>query len=140
MYNHAYLLQQLRAEGHDEVRTSHGYVFQHLIEGSPTIGALAEALGITQQGASKAVRELEAMGYVERVPDDSDGRIRRIVMTPRGADLVERARTLRRDLEAELERAVGRRNLLAARRVLNTLIERVGAADAIAKRRVRPPT
>ena len=42
------------------------------------MGELAEALGVTQQAASKSVLELEKLGYVERQPDLVDSRVRRI--------------------------------------------------------------
>ncbi|MEZ4239345.1 MAG: MarR family transcriptional regulator [Myxococcota bacterium] len=71
-------------------------MFQHLVERSPTIGELAERLGVTQQAASKAVAELEGLGYVARAADPADSRVRRVSLTARGWDAVERARGARR--------------------------------------------
>ncbi|MEU3275652.1 helix-turn-helix domain-containing protein [Streptomyces antibioticus] len=50
---------QLAEQGFGDLRFSHGYVFQHLIDEEPTVGELAAHLAMTQQGASKAVAELE---------------------------------------------------------------------------------
>src|SRR6476660_7768983 len=66
------VLQGITDAGYPGVKPSHGYVIQRLVEEEPTIGALAESLGMTQQGASKQVNDLEQLGYVERVGDESD--------------------------------------------------------------------
>ena len=60
--------QRLRAE-HPEVRYSHGFLFQQLVEGPRPVGEIAANLGVTSQAVSKMARELEALGYVERVAD-----------------------------------------------------------------------
>ncbi len=49
-------------------------------EGSTTPSALAEKLMADKGLVSRAVRELEAKGLIERAPDPSDGRS--IVLTP----------------------------------------------------------
>ena len=90
----------LAEDGLSGVRPSHGFVFQHLLEGSPTIGELAAALGVTQQAASKVVRELEGLGHVERRPDESDNRVRRVALTGTGRSVVDRSRGHRAALEA----------------------------------------
>ena len=61
--------ERLHAAGFDDVRFSHGFVFQHLVPGPLAVGALARRMGVSQQAASKAAAELERLGYVERAPD-----------------------------------------------------------------------
>jgi DNA-binding MarR family transcriptional regulator len=134
------LLATIRRSGHPRLRNSHGYVFQHLLAGTPTVGELAELLGVTQQAASKSVVELEGLGYVERRPDPLDGRIRRLSLTARGRRAVRAARAARADLERELVATVGSRAMAATRRTLAALIDLVGARDAVAGRRVQAPS
>src|SRR5690349_6751181 len=76
-------LAALRVE-HPEVRYSHGFLFQQLVEGPRPVGEVASNLGVTSQAVSKMVRELEALGYVTRVPDPDDARVRRVGLTSRG--------------------------------------------------------
>ena len=45
--------RRLADDGLDDVRFADGVVFQHLVEGPLTIGALAERLGVTQQAARR---------------------------------------------------------------------------------------
>ena len=45
---------------------------------------LAQRAGITKQAISQLVRELEARGYVEQVPDSTDTRAKMVRLTKRG--------------------------------------------------------
>lgn len=132
------LLETLRTT-YPGVRVSHGYVFQHLVDGPRTVGALAAALGMTQQGASKAVLELEELGFVERTPDPHDNRVRHVALSARGRALVDRARAARADLEASILAKAGARDLAAAKRVLVAMLSHAGSLDDVRRRRARPP-
>jgi DNA-binding MarR family transcriptional regulator len=134
------VLASMAAAGHAEVRASHGYVFQRLIVGEPTIGELADALGITQQGASKHVAELERLGYAERVPDARDQRVRRVRMTVEGRDALAAGRAARADLEKRLIASAGLKDVETARRVLIALLEVTGGADAATTRSAALPS
>ena len=70
--------RRLGAVGFEDLRFGHGFVFQHLVGGPVTIGDLARAMDVTQQRASKATAELEALGYVARATDPGDARVRRV--------------------------------------------------------------
>ena len=102
----AEVLARLRGE-HPELRYSHGFVFQQLVEGPRAVGEVAENLGVTSQAISKAARELEALGYVERTPDPVDARVRRLALTARGRAAVESGRAIRAALNRELADALG---------------------------------
>ena len=93
----------MAAEGFADARFGHGFVFQHLVAGPLPIGDLARAMDVTQQRASKATAELEALGYVRREPDPADARVRRIALTERGWAAIEAARRAR----ARWSRAAG---------------------------------
>ncbi|MEU0008037.1 MarR family winged helix-turn-helix transcriptional regulator [Streptomyces sp. NPDC006314] len=131
--------EELAAQGFADLRMSHGYLFQHLINARPTIGDLAEKLDMTQQGASKAVAELERLGYVERLPDSSDARIRRVSLTGRGQEAVAAARRARAALEERLRRHFGTEALGATRSLLADLLDELGSTTAVQRREVKPP-
>lgn len=133
------LLDRLAEAGHPGVRVSHGYVFQRLIDGEPTIGALAASLGITQQGASKQVGELEQLGYVERVAADGDQRARRVRLTAAGRAVVEAGRADRARLEAEVVARVGAGPVRAAKEALAALLDLAGLDDRVRTRSVPLP-
>ncbi|GEM_PF-544313 len=151
----AHVLARLRESGHPGARRSHGYVIQALLAGEPAVGELAGELGVTQQAISKSVAELEALGYAERVPDARDARVRRIRLTPRGRELVDRTRAIRRELERaalaatgpDRARATGRAQAPrpasddagAARRILEALLAASGGLEAVRARRAPVP-
>jgi len=63
------MLAALRDRGHPELRYSHGFLIQQLVEGPRPVGGIAENLGVTSQAVSKTVRELEARYRANGVKD-----------------------------------------------------------------------
>ena len=131
--------RRLASDGLADLRFADGFVFQHLVGGAVTIGALAERLEVTQQAASKAVADLERRGYVARTLDPADARARLVALTPRGEAAVEGARRHRAAHAAELAERLGPRRVEAANRLLNDVVAELGADAAVRGRRVRPP-
>lgn len=129
---------RLAADGFDDLRFADGVVFQHLIPGPITIGALAERLGVSQQAASKAVADLERRRYVRRSHDPADARTRLVALTERGVAAVEGGRRHRAAVLAELASRLGPRRVEAARRVLVDVVRELGGEAAVRGRRVRP--
>jgi DNA-binding MarR family transcriptional regulator len=71
--------------------------------GPLTIGELAEAVGITQPGATRAASDLVKLGLVKARQTPEDQRRRIIALTPKGQRLVEHAR---REVWPRIEGAV----------------------------------
>jgi DNA-binding MarR family transcriptional regulator len=134
----AQTLDALRSRGHPELRYSHGFLFQQLVEGPRPVGEVAQNLGVTSQAVSKAARELEALGYVERVADPADARVRRVALTARGEDAVDAGRAIRAELNARLAQAVGEERRDAAAAALADAVSAFGGLEAVAGRRVHP--
>jgi DNA-binding MarR family transcriptional regulator len=132
-------LRRLHAAGHPDLRISHGFVVQHLVVGPVRIGDLAARMGVTQQAASKAVTELEALGYLERSADPADGRVRRVGLSARGVEAVSATRAVRAEIERELAAALGAQRLEAARHTALDALEWAGGAEAVRGRRVASP-
>jgi DNA-binding MarR family transcriptional regulator len=133
------LLDRLAAAGYPGIRLSHGYVFQRLVAGEPTISALAASLGITQQGASKQVSELEAGGYVERVGVAGDQRVRVVRVTAKGRAAMAAGRRLQAELEAEIAERLGEEKVTAAKEVLAALLTMAGLDERVRTRTVPAP-
>ena len=130
---------RLAADGLDDLRFADGVVFQHLVAGPVTIGALAERLGVSQQAASKSVADLERRGYVTRAADPADARARLVALSDRGVAAVEGGRRHRAELVEELEARLGPRRVEGARRLLVDVVRELGGEVAVRGRRVRPP-
>ena len=95
----------LGRRGFDDLGRSYGYVFRVLGDGDRSLSELAGLLGMTLPGAGKIVDEMEARGYVERHPDRSDRRVKRLALSRRGRAALKAARAFHRDYERRLAKA-----------------------------------
>jgi DNA-binding MarR family transcriptional regulator len=131
--------RRIAADGFADARFGHGFVFQHLVGGPLPIGDLARAMDVTQQRASKATAELEALGYLRREVDPSDARVRRIALTERGWAVIEASRRARASILDALRARLGARRVDAAEELLREVLRETGADAAVQARRVRLP-
>ncbi|MCO8271784.1 MarR family transcriptional regulator [Actinoplanes sp. TRM 88003] len=79
---------------------------------------LADRARIPKQTALALVNGLEAAGYVQRVPDPSDGRARLIQLTARGRAGLPIAVAEEARIEADWQAVLGARRMQALRRSL----------------------
>lgn len=77
-------------------------VVQGLGTGMPSIGDVADTLAVDPSTASRFVEQAVAGGYLERRACDRDRRRTRLMLSPRGHDLLAQATTARRNLLAEV--------------------------------------
>jgi DNA-binding MarR family transcriptional regulator len=131
-----------RQKGFSEMRASHGYVIQHLVESdrpvSRTGTELARRMGVSQQAASKSIAELARLGVVE-VTQSKDRRAKEIGLSSRGWQGVQRARRHRARLEERLRRHVGARRYSGAQATLRDCLKLLGGVERIRSRRMRQP-
>lgn len=134
----AEIVRRVAEAGHPDLRPAHGYLFQHLLQGPVRVGELAEKLGMTAQGASKLVIELERLGYVERRGDPADGRNRYVALTARGHDGIAAGRAARAAITAELRAVLGEPAAAELIAALQQLAAHSGGLAALLGRRLRP--
>ena len=96
------------AAGHPAIRQPHLPILEYIDRdrGSRT-SYLAKHANITAQAMGELVTHLAAHGYVERVPDPTDGRARLVRLTERGQDVYALAVRLVTELEASWAAALG---------------------------------
>ena len=75
------------ARGHTGVRAAHHGVLAAVAGGGATASGIARLQRVSRQAISTTVAELEALGYVERGPDDHDRRGVVFTLTGHGVDL-----------------------------------------------------
>ena len=116
----AELLRRLHDAGYDDLRIAHLVVFQHIEPEGSRITDLAAKAQMAKPSMSYLIEHLEDAGYLERVPDATDGRARLVRLTARGWQEVEDALDIIAGMEAELasvlrpERMATLRSLLTA--------------------------
>ena len=123
------VLDELRDHGHD-LTIAQARVFQRIGPGGSRPGELAEATQLSKQTLGSILDQLERAGYVERVPDPSDGRARLVTITPKGRELVELSLPVVREIEHSWTKHLGqartrqlREALVALRRITDPFQE-----------------
>jgi DNA-binding MarR family transcriptional regulator len=127
------LYSRLHEMGHGGIRPAHGCVFGFIDRGGGVrLTALADRSGLTKQAVGEAVADLERLGYVERVPDPSDGRAKIIRLTERGGQAAAAAEEIFADIERRFAAEVGDERLEEFRDTLRRifLLTRVPAVAA----------
>ena len=112
----------LAAADFGDVRPAHFTVFQHIPPQGIRLTALADAALMTKQSMGYLVDDLEALGYVERVPDPTDRRAKVVRLTARGRAVEETVRKVIRQIEADWAARLGQKEYQHLTRLLRALI------------------
>ena len=115
---------ELAAAGYADSYPSWGTnIFHYLREGGLRLTELAKRTQMTKQALLYTINQLEAAGYVERVPDPTDGRAKIIRLTERGWEGRRVADEIIANLEQECVRQLGEERM----RQFKALIEDVSS-------------
>ena len=116
---------------YSDIRITHGCVFGNIDPEGTRLTDLAERARMTKQSVGEVTSDLEQRGYVERVPDPSDGRAKIIRLTERGRAAQALGVGLIDELEREWGDRFGAERVAALREALEAITgERVGAVSA----------
>jgi DNA-binding MarR family transcriptional regulator len=112
----------LSAAGYGDVRPAHFTVFQHMPPDGIRLTELADAALLTKQSMGYLVDDLEALGYMERVPDQHDRRAKVIRLTARGRAVEDTVRDVIHHMESAWAAALGEDEYAHLLRLLRALI------------------
>src|SRR3954462_12938597 len=133
------LVAAVRQTGARDVRSAFGFVIRAVAAEEPTVGRLAELLGVSRQAASKVADEMVRRGYLLRAADPADRRRTRLRLSAKGRRVRERAAAESEAIEAELRDAAGERAVAGLRRALLASVERGAPLDEVRPLRSRAP-
>jgi DNA-binding MarR family transcriptional regulator len=85
------LIEGLHAAGYSDHTAAHHPIFENIDPDGTRLTVLALRTGLTHQAVGELIDALERRGYVERVPDSSDGRARLVRLTKKGRGAVKTA-------------------------------------------------
>lgn len=127
----AELDRRVAATAYSDIRVTHGCVFGTIDPEGTRLTDLAERAHMTKQSVGEVASDLEQRGYVERVPDPSDGRAKIIRLTERGRDAQAVGRGLIDEIEAEWAELFGTERIAALREALEAITaDRLSAIPA----------
>ena len=115
--------------GHD-LRPSTAQVIPNLPLEGLRVSDLAARLRLTLQRTGQLVGELEAVGYLERVPDPDDGRAKRIVFSARGRELIRDIDEITEETSSAFAEVLGKKRFEELCGLLAELDVRINGADA----------
>src|SRR5689334_17396139 len=95
-----HLFEQLAQAGYADVHPAHAIVFQHVPVEGVRVTELAKRAQLTKQYFGRLVADLEALGYLERTPDSTDGRAKLIRLSARGQEITRVAEGIIANIEA----------------------------------------
>jgi DNA-binding MarR family transcriptional regulator len=125
------LQRRIEAAGYTDLRPGHGCVFGTIDPEGSRLTDLAERAHMTKQTVGEAANDLEQRGYVERVPDPSDGRAKIIRLTARGREAHAIGSAMIDELERDWAQRFGEERIAALRDALEAITtERLGAVPA----------
>jgi DNA-binding MarR family transcriptional regulator len=90
--------------------------------------------GLTKQGMSQIVAEIEQQGYVAKKDDPNDGRARKITLTAKGKQMIQDSMAAYDELEAEYEALIGREKLDTFKRIAAELVQLKSTQDVAEKK------
>ena len=125
------MAERIRARGFPDFQPSFTAVLVHIDTEGTRIGVIADRMDVSRQAASQRLQEIEARGYIERVPDPKDGRAVIARHTPAGRRLLLTAIEVMLGIEDEYEVILGRNGLAKLKRLLWRLAEETDPAGAL---------
>lgn len=111
------------------VRPAHSAVFRHLLPGGSRVTDLAERAQMTKQSMAYLVDHLHERGYLEFVPDPTDGRAKLVRLTERGRACMDTAIKLSAQWEAFAAARMGEDEMPELRRLLGKLSDALRADE-----------
>lgn len=95
------LHKRLDAAGYGDIRPTHTLIFALVTIEGIRLTDLAERAQLTKQLVNYLVTAMEEQGYVERIPDPTDGRARLVRLTAQGQAASEAGARIIADIEQE---------------------------------------
>ncbi len=113
------LLDRASRHGYGDVTDAMARMFAHLAKGRPLgLSELARRLAVSRQAVHQLANEAAALGLIEFVPSESDGRVKLLRFTQKGWAMSDAAVRELQTIEAELAAQIGAEDLAALKRIL----------------------
>jgi DNA-binding MarR family transcriptional regulator len=115
------LYRRFAAAGFGDIRPGHGCVFGNIDPDGSRLTDMAERARMTKQSVGEVATDLERRGYLERIPDTADGRVKIIRLTDRGREAQRVGRQLIDEIERDWAQRYGEADVSALRETLERI-------------------
>ena len=117
------MLAGLHARGYEDLVAAHLGVLQYPGPENMRPSDLAARTRMTKQALNYLLGQMEELGYLTRVQDGADQRVKRVRLTPRGLDASTAMREIVLEIEAEWASMLGPARFAELRDLLRELSE-----------------
>jgi len=114
------------AAGYDDLNAAHVGLWRYPGLDGLRPSQLADQLGITKQSVNDLLGHLERHGYLERMPDSADGRVRVIRLSSRGRQLEQTIYAEAQAAQMRIAEILGPRRFAQLHSSLTRLTEMLG--------------
>jgi DNA-binding MarR family transcriptional regulator len=125
------LMLETAASGYQGLKMNWDSVFINLdYQNGSRVVDLAAINGLTKQAMSQVVADIEAHGYVTKQDDPTDGRAKKVVLTPKGKKMVRDSIEAQNRVVARYEALVGEKKISELKRVLADVVQALQQHEA----------
>jgi DNA-binding MarR family transcriptional regulator len=126
---HRRLRDKLEQRGYAGLKLSFHAVLSNMVFSGTRLVDIAEINGMTKQTIGQIANEIEALGYIRRIPDPHDGRAKNLVLTARGEQLIHDSIEMVAEVKAEFAQLIGEDNIEQLGALLSELSDKITAAS-----------
>lgn len=120
------VLAGLHSAGFKDIRPVHTDILRSVEVGGSRVTDVATRCNITKQAAGQVIKELVSLGYVSQMTDRKDTRVRMVIFTARGMNLIVHLGGIFKRIDSKLEEVIGKKELAAFRLHVDQMIEKLG--------------
>jgi len=123
-------VKRINAAGFPSIRASHFPVFGTLDPEGTHISVMAKRAGMSRQGMSALVKDVEKQGFVSTSADTTDRRAIVVALTETGAQFCREAAKMSAEINRELTAAMGADRVVLLREALAAIAHRDPSSTA----------
>ena len=113
------VVQEAMAHGYGFVTPAMNRIFAHMRHQPVSISELARQLAISRQAVHQTVAEAQRRGIVKLTDDPTDRRLKMVRFTEQGMEMSRTAARAIHEIEVEIERQLGAKDLATLKRILS---------------------
>jgi len=98
---------ELARRGYEDIRPVHEFAMRAIAAGAENASELGRRLSVSKQAAAKTIAVLQERGYVTRASDPSDGRLKRLQVTPLGLEVFRQGESVFDELRDKWAQQIG---------------------------------
>jgi DNA-binding MarR family transcriptional regulator len=121
-----HVLAGLQSAGFKDIRMVHTDVLRNVEVGGSRVTDIAAGCNTTKQAAGQVIKELVSLGYVRQMTDRVDTRVRMVVFTERGMNLIMHLGGIFKRIDGKLAAAIGKQELADFRVHVDRMTDKLG--------------